>query len=170
MLFTPSPTVTPVPLETPVLVDKASFQQFVKAQETAVYTFCFRMVGSSRLAENVAQKAFLDVCACFPAVSLGDVLKAARHRCREQLQHGDGGRGEMTVTDNQYLFNGLTFSEREVLALYYGCQLNIAEMATILNCSIAAVRATLLQARCHAIRLIQRPPTVQPMILVKEME
>jgi DNA-directed RNA polymerase specialized sigma24 family protein len=144
MLFTPNPIVRPV------LVDKVSFQQFVKAQETAVYTFCFRLLGNACLAEQAAQTAFLDVCSRFPDISLADVLIAARRRCGEQSQCQD--KGLRATTDNQYLFYNLTLPEREVLALYYGCQLCVADMATILNCSVGAVRANLLQARHHAMK------------------
>lgn len=168
MLFTHNPTVAHLSVS-PVLVDKASFHKFVKAQETAVYTFCFRLLGNPHLAESAAQRAFLDVCSHFPAISLADVLVAARRRCREQLGRGRGDGKETAVTDNQYLFNGLALPEREVLALYYGCQLSLVEMATILNCSIGSVRADLLQARHHAIDVMQHLPTRQPLILAKEI-
>lgn len=168
MLFAPNPTVAHLSVS-PVLVDKASFHKFVKAQETAVYTFCFRLLGNPHLAESAAQNAFLDVCSPFPAVSLVDVLVAARRRCHEQLERGNGRRN-MSLRNNQYLFDGLTIREREVLALYYGCQLGVREMAEILDCSVGVVRAGLLQARCHALELLPHLPLERPLMLTKEIE
>ena len=162
MLFTPNPTMTHVPMESPVVVDKASFQQFVRARETAVYTFCYRTVGNAHLAETIAQKAFLDVCSRFPAVSLADVLGAARCRCWALLRQGDDYGRETAVTNNQALFNSFALPEREVLALYYGCQLRVDEIAIILDCSVATVRAMLLQARRHAIDLLPHLSAEQP--------
>lgn len=61
MLLTPSPTVAQVPIELPVKVDKASFEQFVMTQATAVHTYCYRMLGSTYLAESIAQTAFFEL-------------------------------------------------------------------------------------------------------------
>lgn len=129
-----------------------SFQQFVQLHETAVYTFCYRMLGSRHPAESAAECAFLDTCPRFPAVSLVDVLTAAVLRCREQLR-GRGLWGETAVNDVQHVFNQLPVPEREVMALRYGCQLNFTEIASILNTSGEGVRDALRQARWHAVSL-----------------
>ncbi len=141
------------PVESEVL-PPASFQQFVRAYETAVFTFCYRMLGSSRTAEAVAETAFLDTCPRFPAVSLVDVLAAAVARCREQGRYG-GYLAETAVTDIQHLFNQLPVAEREVMALRYGCQLNFAEIAAILNSSGESVRNMLRQGRWRTANLEQ---------------
>jgi DNA-directed RNA polymerase specialized sigma24 family protein len=133
---------------------RASFQQFVKVHETAVFTFCYRMLSNTSLAETAAETAFLDACPRFPAVSLVDVLAAARNRCREVLQHY-GCLGETAVTDIQHLFNQLPVPEREVMALRYGCKLNFAEIAAVLDTSGEAVRDALRQGRWHAANLEQ---------------
>jgi len=132
----------------------ASFQQFVEVHETAVFTFCFRMLGSGRKAESVAETAFLDTCPRFPAVSLVDVLAAAAIRCRQQLR-SSGPLRETAVNDIQHLFNQLPVPEREVMTLRYSCKLNFAEIATILNTSGEAVRSALRQGRWHAAQLEQ---------------
>jgi len=132
----------------------ASFQQFVKVHETAVFTFCYRMLGSCRTAESVAETAFLDTCPRFPAVSLVDVLAAAASRCREQLPCS-GSLRETAVNDIQHLFNQLPVPEREVMTLRYSCKLNFTEIAAILNTSGEAVRSALRQGRWHAAKLEQ---------------
>jgi DNA-directed RNA polymerase specialized sigma24 family protein len=145
------PTVESV--ESEALI-RASFQQFVKVHETAVFTFCYRMLGNNRTAESVAETAFLDTCPCFPAVSLVDVLAAAVVRCREQLRYS-GLLRETAVTDIQHLFNQLPVPEREVMALRYGCQLNFAEIAAILKTSGEVVRNMLRQGRWRTANLEQ---------------
>jgi hypothetical protein len=65
----------------------SSFEQFVRAHETAVFTFCVRMVDDTGMAETIAQKSFLDTSPRFPDLSLADVLVAACKYCRRQLQY-----------------------------------------------------------------------------------
>ena len=132
----------------------ASFQQFVKAYETAVFTFCYRMLGNNGIAESAAEKAFLDICPRFPAVSQVDVLTTAAVRCREQLRYS-GLLRETAVTDIQHLFNQLPVPEREVMALRYGCKLNFTEIAAILNSSGESVRNMLRQGRWRTANLEQ---------------
>lgn len=160
MLLTLSPVVDPTGIELPTHVNGSSFQQFVQIHETAVYTFCYRMLSRAEAAETVAEKAFLDVCPQFPDVSLIDVLSAARCRCREQLLHGRPLR-VTAVTDIQHLFNQLPVPEREVMALRYGCKLNFAEMSAILNSSCEDVRHDLQQGRWRAANLEQARLTNQ---------
>lgn len=146
-----SATVEPVEGQASI---RAYFHQFVKVHETAVFTFCYRMLSNTGLAESAAETAFLDTCPRFPAVSLVDVLAAARGRCREVLLQC-GCLGETAVTDIQSLFNQLPIPEREVMALRYGCKLNFAEIAAILNSSGEVVRNTLRQGRWRAANLEQ---------------
>jgi DNA-directed RNA polymerase specialized sigma24 family protein len=125
----------------------ASFEQFVRLHETAVFTFCYRMMGDMAVVDCVAAAAFRHVYHRFPAVSLLDVLAAARPRC---LVQGPGGRnyeGKTAVDAVQILFNNLPLPEREALALRYGCKLNFDEIAYVLNTSCEAVRGTLRQGR-----------------------
>lgn len=154
MLLALSPAAESTGIESSVRAVCSSFQQFVLAHETAVFTFCYRMLGSSGAAESVAETAFLDTCPRFPAVSLMDVLAAAAVRCREQLRYS-GPLRETAVTNIQYLFNQLPVSEREVMALRYGCQLNFTEIAAILNSSGDFVRDTLRQGRWRTANLEQ---------------
>ncbi|MCB8985868.1 MAG: hypothetical protein H6659_18715 [Ardenticatenaceae bacterium] len=129
-----------------------SFRQFVEMHETAVFTFCYRLLGSAAVAEDVAEAAFEEVYARFPAVSLVDVLAAARRRCRQRRRERWAGP-ETAVADIQCLFNGLTVSECEVMALRYGCRLNFEEIATVLGLSAEDVRATLRQGRWRVANL-----------------
>ncbi len=154
MLLTSNPKEDPLATELSAQVIGTSFEQFVKLHETAVFTFCYRMLGSTRTAEDMAETAFLDVCPRFPAVSLVDVLVAARGRCRIQLRFVEYLR-ETAVTDIQLLFNKLPVPEREVMALRYGCKLNFTEIAAILNTSGEVVRNTLRQGRWRAANLGQ---------------
>jgi len=121
------------------------------------------MLGSDRTAESVAEKAFLDICPCFPAVSLVDVLSAAAVRCREQLRYS-GLLRETAVNDIQHLFNQLPVPEREVMALRYGCKLNFTEIAAILNSSGEAVRNTLAAAGALAHGKPGAGPISQPQL------
>lgn len=141
-------------VERPLSAGSNSFRQFIEAHETAVFTFCFRMLGRTETAEAVAETAFLDICPCFPTISLVDVLAAAANRCREQLRCSEPMR-ETAVNDIQYLFNQLPIPEREVMALRYGCQLNFTEIAAILNSSGESVRNTLRQGRWRTANLEQ---------------
>ena len=125
-----------------------SFQQFVKAHETAVFTFCFRMLGNNKLAENTAARAFRDEYTHFPHISLLTVLAAASHHCRRQLHH-DYPPTNTAVNDIQHIFAQLTIPEREVMALRYACKLDFSEIASVLNSSSETVRVTLRQGRWH---------------------
>jgi DNA-directed RNA polymerase specialized sigma24 family protein len=154
VLLSLSPAAELTEIEPSVRIDCSSFQQFVLTHETAVFTFCYRMLGSAGMAETAAETAFLDACPHFPAVSLVDVLAAARGRCREVLQH-QGRWRETAVSDVQHLFNQLPVPEREVMALRYGCKLNFSEIAGILNSSGQTVRDALRQGRWHAANLEQ---------------
>ncbi|MBK8987290.1 MAG: sigma-70 family RNA polymerase sigma factor [Chloroflexi bacterium] len=146
MLLTQDLTMTRVENEPPVRAKCSSFSQFVQMHETAVFTFCYRILANGRVAEMVAETAFLDASAHFPDVSLINVLATARRRCRDQLQRG-GFVTETAVADIQSLFNNLPLPEREALALRYGCKLNFDEIAHVLETSCAVVRATLRQGR-----------------------
>lgn len=132
----------------------ADFQQFVQRHETAVFTFCYRMLGNTVMADCVAATAFQNVYAHFPTVSLVDVLVVARRYCRHQLQNGKLVE-ETAVADIQRLFNQLEVYEREAVALRYGCKLNFDEIARILGTTCEAVRATLQQGRWHIANLEQ---------------
>lgn len=136
----------------------SSFRRFVLAQQMAVYTFCFRLLGRAKIAETVTQTAFLDIYPQFPAASLVTVLAAARRRCHELLRH-DGCPGETAADDIQHLHNYLPLPEREVMALRYGCKLNLNEIALILDTSRAAARLTLHQARWHVANMEQARST-----------
>lgn len=132
-----------------------SFREFVQVYETAVFTFCYRLLGDAATAECVAAAAFQEIHAHFPAVSLVDVLAAARRCCLVQQQTGRVCGANTAVNDIQYLFDQLPMSEREVMALRYGCKLNFAEMAAVLNTSCETVRAALRQGRWHVANLAQ---------------
>jgi DNA-directed RNA polymerase specialized sigma24 family protein len=130
----------------------SSFQHFVLAQQMAVYTFCYRLLGSAKTAEMAAQTAFQDIYPQFPAASLVTVLAAARRRCHELLRR-EGCPGEMAADDIQHLYNYLPLPEREVMALQYGCKLALNEVAVVLDTFCAAIRLTLQQARWRAANL-----------------
>ena len=134
-----------------------SFEQFVQMHETAVFTFCFRMLGDMAVADCVAAAAFQHVYPHFPAVSLLDVLTAARPRCLAQWQVSRNYEGKTAVDTIQILFNNLPLPEREALALRYGCKLNFDEIAHVLETSCEAVRAILRQGRWRIARLEQKP-------------
>jgi DNA-directed RNA polymerase specialized sigma24 family protein len=132
----------------------SSFSQFVTAYDTAVYSYCYRMLGSAGAAEAAAETAFLDAYSLFPAVSLPQVLAAARCRCRRQLQQ-NGRLAKTAVDEMQSLYDQLPVSEREVMALRYGCRLGVAEIAAVLDASCDCVRQTLQQGRIRAVSLVQ---------------
>ena len=132
-----------------------SFREFVQVYETAVFTFCYRLLGDAATAECVAAAAFQEIHARFPAVSLVDVLGAARRCCLKQRQTGRVCGTDTAVTDIQYLFDQLPMPEREVMALRYGCKLDFAEMAAVLNTTCEAVRAALRQGRWRVANLEQ---------------
>ena len=129
----------------PPLLAFSTFPQFVMAHQTAVFTFCFRMLGNDRLAEWSAAKAFRDVYPRFPNITLIHVLTAACHRCRQRLCHPYPG--QTAVDDIQPFFDQLPIPEREVMTLCYACKLNFSEIAAVLNISSAAARVTLRQGR-----------------------
>lgn len=133
----------------------ASFEQFVRLYETAVFTFCYRMLADTAAADCVAAMAFQQVYPYFPAVSLLDVLAVARRRCLAQWQASRNYEGKTAVDAIQILFNNLPLPEREALALRYGCKLNFDEIAHILGTSCEAVRAHLRQGRWRIASLEQ---------------
>lgn len=136
----------------PSAAEFLTFQQFVSAHETAVFTFCFRMVGSNTLADCLAAKAFRDAYAHFPCVSLLTVLTSAAVHCRKHLPHDDHA-ADTAVHDIQQLFNQLTIPEREAMALRYACKLDFTQIAAVLHSSAEAVRVTLRQGRWHVANL-----------------
>jgi DNA-directed RNA polymerase specialized sigma24 family protein len=134
-------------IESGLQADCASFEQFVQAHETAVFTFCYRMLGDMAVAECAAAAVFQQVYPHFPVVSLLDVLAAAHRRCLALWQASRVYEGKTEVDATQALFNNLPLPEREALALRYGCKLNFDEIAHVLETSCEAVRATLRQGR-----------------------
>ena len=136
-----------------------SFQQFVKAHETAVFTFCFRMLSNTKLAEHAAARAFQDVAANFPRVSLLNVLALACRHCRKQLRQ-EYRPMKLATNDIQQIFGQLTIPEREVMALRYACKLDFSDIAVVLNTSSEAVRVTLRQGRWHVADMAQTTPGI----------
>ncbi|MCL4262894.1 MAG: hypothetical protein KJ069_06750 [Anaerolineae bacterium] len=153
MQLTTEPAKERIAIEPSDEADCSSFEQFVREHETAVFTFCFRMLGDTAVAEYAASAAFQAVYLHFPAVSLLDVLAAARRCCQMQWRSGLVNMADTAVTDIQHLFNQLTLPEREVMALRYGCKLNFDEMALVLNTSCEALRDTLRRGRWRIARL-----------------
>ncbi len=131
-----------------------TFEQFVTAHQTAVFTFCFRMLGNNKLAECAAAKAFQDVYPRFPNIILIHVLTAACCRCRQQMRHHQPR--PTAVDDIQHLFNQLSIPEREVMTLRYACKLNFSQIAAVLNISSEAVRVALRQGRWQVANSIEQ--------------
>ncbi len=134
-------------IESGLQTGSASFEQFVQAHETAVFTFCYRMLADTTAADCVAAMAFQHVYPHFPAVSVLDVLAAAHRRCLAQWPASQVHEGKTAVDAAQILFNNLPLLDRGALALRYACKLSFDEIAYVLNISCEAVHAALRQGQ-----------------------
>lgn len=124
------------------------FQHFVEQQQTAVYNLCYRLLGQSKAAEQVAQQTFVSVYDRFRQITTPDLLNLACDQCRRWLQKRPLYRPDPAPADSvQALLNVLSVEDRIVVALRYCCRLSCRDISDIVGSTAPDVRQHLYHAR-----------------------
>ncbi len=147
--------------------DIDAFERLILLYQTDVYNLAYRMLGEPMGAEDAAQEVFVRVWRNLdrydPSRSFRTwVLSIAAHYCIDRLRHrrpvlpleesllgtGDGVEGRMAEREYvQYLLAGLPPLDRAAITLRYWYDCSYAEIADILNISVAALKSRLHRAR-----------------------
>ena len=149
------------------LVELRSFEEFYRAEWGAMVGLAYTLTGSRPVAEDLAQEAMLRAYRGWARVSSYDkpatwvrrvLINLAASRWRRQRSAAKAmlrwrGRAELVVeiddTSSAVWDAVLRLPRRqcEVIALYYGCDLSVDEVADTLDCAAGTVRTHLVRAR-----------------------
>lgn len=152
-----------------------AFTNVVEAYQSAVYNFCYRMLGDQYEAEDAAQETFIRA---YKAIKTYDrkrsfstwILSIAAHYCIDQLRRK---KIQLTSMDDQgfsvlrdpspnpeamlamqekkqsirSLLNALSDTDRAAVIMFYWYEFSYEEIAKSLGLSISAVKSRLHRAR-----------------------
>lgn len=155
--------------------DSEAFTNVVEAYQSAVYNFCYRMLGDPFEAEDAAQETFIRA---YKAMKTYDrkrsfstwILSIAAHYCIDQLRRK---RIQVTSMDDQpyleirdprpnpesalsmredkqrirSLLNALGDTDRAAVIMFYWYEFSYEEIAKSLGLSISAVKSRLHRSR-----------------------
>lgn len=155
--------------------DSEAFTHVVEAYQSAVYNFCYRMLGDQFEAEDAAQETFIRA---YKGIKTYDrkrsfstwILSIAAHYCIDQLRRK---KIQLTSIDDQpyleirdprpnpettlakqeqkqkirLLLNALSDTDRAAVIMFYWYELSYEEIAKSLGLSISAVKSRLHRAR-----------------------
>ncbi|MCA9974057.1 MAG: sigma-70 family RNA polymerase sigma factor [Anaerolineales bacterium] len=125
-------------------VHQEAQRQFIDGHETAVYTFCHRMIGDPALAETLAQAALVQAWHSCPHGDQPAVLGVAWRLCREMAERpypADSGYGIAP------LLAQLPPTERAATILRHCLHLSDAASAAVLRLPPSTIHHTVRQAR-----------------------
>lgn len=117
--------------------------QFVAAHETAVYTFCCRMLGERQRAETLAQEALIAACRAGDEYHTTTLLRTAWQLCTKALQRPYPTTGDAI----HQLLAQLPPIERAAVIFRYCLHLDDAAGAAILGLSPHEVHDSVRRAR-----------------------
>ena len=157
--------------------DSEAFANVVEAYQSAVYNFCYRMLGDPYEAEDAAQEAFIRA---YKAIKSYDrtrsfstwILSIAAHYCIDQLRRkkiqvtsmddqpyleirdpGPNPELALSMREEQQrirsLLNVLSDTDRAAVIMFYWYEFSYEEIAKSLDLSISAVKSRLHRARAR---------------------
>ena len=155
--------------------DSEAFAKVVEFHQSAVYNFCFRMLGDPYEAEDAAQETFIRA---FKAIKSYDrtrsfstwILSIAAHYCIDQLRRkkiqvtsmedqpyleirdpGPNPESVLSMREDQQrirsLLSVLSDTDRAAIIMFYWYEYSYEEIANSLGLSLSAVKSRLHRAR-----------------------
>lgn len=157
--------------------DSGAFAKVVEVHQSAVYNFCFRMLGDPYEAEDAAQETFIRA---YKAIKSYDrtrsfstwILSIAAHYCIDQLRRkkiqvtsmedqpyleirdpGPNPESVLSMREDQQrirsLLNVLSDTDRAAIIMFYWYEFSYEEIANSLGLSLSAVKSRLHRARAR---------------------